>query len=55
MVSVFMTHGHVMVQQTVMMAQMKPIVLQILPVMPVNMIGHLMEPNAVIQHGMPLA
>ena len=55
MVSVFMRAGPVMVQLTAMMAVMKLIVQQILPVMTVNMIGHLMEPNAVIQHGMPLA
>jgi hypothetical protein len=31
MVSVSMLHGHVMVQKTAMMAQMKPIVLKVVP------------------------
>jgi len=41
MVSVFMNHGHVMVQQTAMMAQMKPIVL--LKVVPMVILTVAME------------
>jgi len=52
MVSVFMRAGPVMVQQTAMMAVMKQIVVVVHQnVKHVNMIGHLMEPNAVIQPG----
>jgi len=56
MVSVSMAAGHVMAWQIAMTDQMKPIVvaavLQSAKI--VNMIGLLMEPNAVIQHGMRL-
>ena len=55
MVSVSMAHGHVMERLTVMMAQMKPTVVAVLQSAKiVNMIGHLMEPNAVIALGMRL-
>jgi len=50
---VSMAHGHVTVMVTVLMAQMKPTVVH-LPVIPVNLIGQIMEPNAVIQLGIPL-
>ena len=52
---VSMAHGHVTVMVTVPMAQMKLTVVVVLQSAKiVNMIGHLMEPNAVIQHGMRL-
>ena len=55
MVSASMAAGHVMERLTAMMAQMKPIVVVVLQSAKiVNMIGHLMGPNAVIQHGMRL-
>ena len=54
MVSASMAAGHAMVLLTAMMAQMKPIVAVLQSAKIVNMIGHLMEPNAVIQHGIRL-
>ena len=55
MVSATMAAGHVMERLTAMMAQMKPIVVAVLQSAKiVNMIGHLMEPNAVIPLGMRL-
>jgi len=55
MVSASMAAGHVMVLLTAMMAQMKPIVVAVLQSAKiVNMIGHLMGPNAVIALGMRL-
>ena len=55
MVSASMVAGHATVLLTVMMAQMKPIVVAVLQSAKiVNMIGHLMEPNAVIALGMRL-
>ena len=55
MVSASMAAGHAMVLLTAMMAQMKLTVVAVLQSAKiVNMIGHLMEPNAVIQHGMRL-
>ena len=51
---VSMAHGHVTAMVTVLMAQMKLIVVRLL-VMTVNLISLLMDPNAVIQHGMRLA
>ena len=50
---VSMAHGHVMVRQTAMMAQMKPTVVRLL-VMTVNMTGLLTDLNAVIQQQMNL-
>ena len=55
MVSASMADGHVMVQQTAMMAQMKPIVAVLQSAKIVNMIGHLMVQNAVIPQQMHLA
>ena len=56
MVSASMAAGHVTAWLTAMMAQMKPIVVAVLQsVKIVNMTGHLMEPNAVIQQQMHLA
>ena len=55
MVSASMAAGHATVLLTVMMAQMKPTVVAVLQSAKiVNMIGHLMEPNAVIALGMRL-
>ena len=56
MVSVSMAAGHVTAMKIAMTDQMKPtvaVVLQSAKI--VNMIGHLMVQNAVIQHGMRLA
>jgi hypothetical protein len=55
MVSASIAAGHAMVLQTDIMAQMKPIVVAVLQSAKiVNMIGHLMGPNAVIALGMRL-
>ena len=52
---VSMAHGHVTDMVTVLMAQMKLTVVAVLQSAKiVNMIGHLMEPNAVIALGMRL-
>jgi hypothetical protein len=56
MVSASMAAGHVTAWQIAMTDQMKPIVVAVLQSAKiVNMTGHLMEPNAVIQQQMHLA